>query len=581
MIRSFFQPLRRRLLFLVAIALVVPSAFGVWAAIDRYDEAMERVRASAESYAVLASNYENSLLRQAGQITDMLTGDASVQMAAGGGDPQACHVALQQSIAPYPHFSGATLFSTTGTARCQWDNSRRLDDVQQRRWFQDVVATGAPAISSLIISSDIDEPVISYAVPLFGADKKLAGVIALGVRLRWLESAGQEPGLPPDSEVSLLDRDGALLVSSLQDPALREGVLPDKSYFVRIHDAGLRRFEAAGLDGTLRLYAVNALAGNSLFVLYGQPWQQAAGELRMDLFVQIAILALMNLAGLLTAAFAGRLLVTRWTEKLTAAAAAMKLGELSADREWRGAPREIHDLADTLQTMAQKIEHREADLRESLSQKQLMLREIHHRVKNNLQIVTSLLSLYERQMKGEPVAHAFSALQLRIKALALVHRYLYESESLREIAIAPFLTHLCTLLQDGAGVPAQRVRISADLPDITISGDRAVPLALLSTELVVAALRHGFPGNRSGHITLRASLASADSCIFEITDNGLVGPRQDDSDPADRLSVTLIAAFARQLGGAFSTEAKETTTHRLIFSLHAAAMLSSDSSTAL
>lgn len=577
MIRSFVQPLRRRLLFLVAIALVVPSAFGIWAAIDRYDEAMERMRGAAESYAILASNYENSLLRQAGQITDMLTGDDSVRIAASGGDAAGCHTAMQQSIAPYPHFSGAALFSLTGAARCQWDNSHKLLNVKHRAWFQEVVATGAPTISGILVSPTIKESVISYAVPLFDAEKKLTGIISLGVRLSWLEAVGQEEGLPPDSEVSLLDRDGALLVSSLKDPALREAVLPDKSYFARIHDGGLRRFEALGIDGTMRLYAVNALAGNNLFVIYGQPWQQAVGELRTDLSMQIAILLLMNLAGLLTAAFAGRLLVTRWTEKLTAAANSMKLGELSSDTTWRGAPREIHDLADTLQTMAQKIEHREADLRDSLAQKQLMLREIHHRVKNNLQIVTSLLSLYERQMKGEPVVHAFSALQLRIKALALVHRYLYESESLREIAIAPFVTHLCTLLQDGAGVPAQRVRISAEIPEITISGDRAVPLALITTELVVAALRHGFPGNRSGHITLRASLIGTDSCLFEITDNGLVGPRQDENDPADRLSATLIAAFARQLGGAFTTEANVTTTHRLIFSPHATPMLAGDS----
>ena len=577
MIGSFFQPLRRRLLFLIALALAVPSAFGIWAAIDHYTEAMDQVRGSAESYAVLASNYENGLLRQAGQIADMLTGDAGVRIAASGGDSSGCHLALRQSIAPYPHFSGAALFSLAGTARCQWDDSLKLNNVQHRAWFQEVVAKGAPAISGLLMSPTIKEPVIAYAVPLFDAEKKLTGVVSLGIRLSWLEAAGQEQGLPPDSEVSLLDRDGALLVSSLPDPTRRTAALPDKSYFTGIHDGSLRRFEAPGADGIMRLYAAHALAGNNLFVLYSQPWQQVVGELRLDLFVQIAILALMTLAGLLTTAFAGRLLVTRWTEKLIAAAGSMKLGELSSDTAWRGAPREIHDLADTLQTMARKIEHREADLRDSLLQKQTMLREIHHREKNNLQIVTSLLSLYKRQMKGEPAVSTFSALQLRIKALALVHRYFYEHESLREITIAPFLTHLCTLLQDGSGVPMQRVRLTADLPDITISGDRAVPLALLTTELVMGALRHGFPENRSGQITLRAGLVAPHSCLFEIADNGLTGPRQGSADSADRLSATLVAAFARQLDATFSTDTGETTTHRLIFSLHAMPVHAGDS----
>lgn len=572
MIRSFFQPLRRRLLLLVALALMVPSAFGIWAAIDRYDEGVGSARAAARSYASLASNYENNLLRQAGQITETLSLDSGVQRAAIGGDTAQCYAAMRQAIAPYPHFSVAALVAVDGDAICQSEPALKLRNVRDRRWFQEAISSGAPALSSRLISPTLHEPVIAYGLPLFDGDKNLLGVVTLAIRLSWLETAGQEPGLPPGSEVGLLDRDGVLLVSSVRDPALRAGALPDDAYFSRISQSGLRRFEAPGGDGMMRLYAVNALAGNSLFVLFSQPWQDAIGELRMDLFVQIFILALVNLAGLLTAAFAGRLLVTRWTEKLTAAAAAMKLGELSADTEWRGAPREIHDLADTLQVMAQKIEHRESDLRDSLEQKQLMLREIHHRVKNNLQIVTSLLSLYERQMKGAPGAHAFPALQLRIKSLGLVHRYLYESDTLRGIALAPFLTHLCTLLQDNSGVPAHRVKLSAELSDITVSGDRAIPLALLTTELVLAAFHYGFPGNRAGHITLSAELTDADDCLFTISDNGAVGPRQDESDPAGRLSATLVAAFARQLGGSFETETTDITTHRFVFRPHATGM---------
>lgn len=571
MIRSFFQPLRRRLLFLVALALVVPSGFGVWAAVDRYTEAIATARDAARSFAVIASNYENNLLRQARQITETLSVDSNVRGAAVRGGNDLCDMAMRQSIAPYPHFSVAALISVGGEAVCQSEPAQKMRNVSDRRWFQEAVATGSPAISARLMSPTLNEPVLAYGVPLFDRDKNLLGVVALGIRLRWLEAAGQEPGLPPGSEVTLLDRDGALLISSLPDPAARKAALPADDYFARIRDGGLRRFEAPGVDGTMRLYAINALAGNSLFVVFAEPWSNVVGELRLDLSVQIAILALMNLAGLLTAAFAGRLLVTHWTEKLTAAAASMKLGELSADSEWRGAPREIHDLADTLQGMARKIEHREADLRESLEQKQMMLREIHHRVKNNLQIVTSLLSLYERQMKGGPVVQAFSALQLRIKTLALVHRYLYESDTLRDIALSPFVTHLCTLLQDGSGVPAHRVKLVADLPDLTISGDRAIPLALLTAELVLEAFRYGFPGNKSGLITLTAARNDEGECSFVITDNGIVGPRQNASDPAERLSATLIAAFARQLGGSFETETTDVTTHRIVFSCHSLA----------
>jgi two-component sensor histidine kinase len=567
MINRFFQPLRRRLLLLFSLALVVPVAFGISAAIDRYQDAINAARESAQSYAILASNFEASLLLQAQQIADTLIADPGVMAAARGADPANCSAAMAQSIAPYPHFSSAILFAHSGDARCQWDSSHSLANVRDRLWFKEVLSRGAATISSLMVSPTLKEPVISYAVPVTGVGGAPDGVIALGIRLNWLAAAGHEPGLPLDAEVSLLDRNGTLLVSSRHDDSGRNAALPGQSYLALIRDGNLRRFEAPGGDGVKRLYAVNALAGNSLFVLFGMPWQTAAGNLRTDLYIMIATLCLMTLAGMLTAAVAARLLVTRWTHKLTEAAEAMKLGNLTKDTEWHGAPREIHHLADALQAMARKLDQREADLRESIEQKQFMLREIHHRVKNNLQIVTSLLSLYERQMKGQAFAHAFAALQLRIKTLALVHRHLYESDSLREISMVPFMNNLCTLLQDGCGVPARRVQLTAQLQELHISGDRAIPLALLTAEMVMVAFKYGFPDARSGHIEIRLTADEKGAGELSVRDDG-VGPVADNpNDPSDRLSNTLIAAFCRQLGGSFDLSGPPGTTRRLSFNL--------------
>lgn len=571
MINRFFQPLRRRLLLLFALTLIVPVAFGLSAAIDRYHDAINAAREAAQSYAILASNFETALLLQAQQIADTLITEPAVLAAAAGDDPAGCNAAMAQSIAPYPHFASAILFDVAGNARCQWDDTRALANVRDSLWFQEVLARGAPTISSIMVSPALKEPVISYAVPFQDTMGTPDGVIVLGIRLNWLEAAGREPGLPPDAEVSLLDRNGTLLVSSHLDGAGRRAALPDKSYVAQIRDDNLRRFEAPGGDGEQRLYAVNALAGNGLFVVFGMPWQTAAGNLQTDLLIQIATLCLMTLAGMLTAAFAARLLVTRWTGKLTEAAEAMKLGNLSADTAWHGAPREIHQLADALQVMARKLDQREADLRDSIEQKQFMLREIHHRVKNNLQIVTSLLSLYERQMKGQAVIHAFSDLQLRIKTLALVHRHLYESETLREISMLPFMNNLCTLLQDGAGVSARRVRLSASLPDLRMSGDRAIPLALLTAEMVMLAFKHSFPDERSGRIDIHLAADGNGAGELIVGDDG-VGPMPDNpDDPSDRLSNTLIGAFSRQLGGALDLSGPPGSTRRLAFKLDHAA----------
>ncbi len=128
-----------------------------------------------------------------------------------------------------------------------------------------------------------------------------------------------------------------------------------------------------------------------------------------------------------------------------------------------------------------------------------MLREIHHRVKNNLQTVTSLLeSSMPASRAARRSSEAFADVQTRINTLALVHRHLYESQDLREIDLAAFMSNLVRLIQDGSGVPTRRVRLKVDIPSITLSGDRAVPLALLTTEILTNAFKHAFPDHRAG-----------------------------------------------------------------------------------
>jgi two-component sensor histidine kinase len=232
-----------------------------------------------------------------------------------------------------------------------------------------------------------------------------------------------------------------------------------------------------------------------------------------------------------------------------------------------GAPIEIWQLGENLKAMATRIEHREADLRDSLAQKQLMLREIHHRVKNNLQIVTSLLNLYARLPRGDIFRQAFSDLQMRINALALVHRHLYESDDLKEIDLAPFMKNLCSLLQDGSGIPSRRVKMTINFPQLRMIGDRAVPLALLTTEILTNCFKHAFPGQRAGSIDISMTVADDGIATLSIIDDG-VGPTQiDKTDGGATMGSTLIAAFTKQLGGTIRVDGPPGTTTTIVFSV--------------
>ena len=179
------------------------------------------------------------------------------------------------------------------------------------------------------------------------------------------------------------------------------------------------------------------------------------------------------------------------------------------------------------------------------------MREIHHRVKNNLQIVTSLLNLQAKAVQGESAQRAFNDIQTRVRALALVHRYLYESEDLQSVNLGAFLKELAASLQLSYGISQDQVTIEVEADAVWDVSDRAVPLALFMTETMSNALKHAFPQGRQGVIRIVLK-AMQDSVVrFSVEDNG-IGLSEAQSiaqGPQASLGMSLIKAFARQVDG--------------------------------
>jgi two-component sensor histidine kinase len=567
MIGTYLGPLRRRLSLLLAIVLLVPTAFGVLAAIDHYRGQVEEARRSIERYATLASSNESNLIWQSERIAEDLGRDPTIQAAiVGNVDLVQCQNVLKAAIGPYPAYGVASVLNLDGQAICRSNGSLQPSDARTTQWFKEALAAN-PSISAYTFAPILKQPILVHATPIKDATGHVLAVIGLAIRLDWLASSGQEPGLPPESSVVLLDRDGKPLVTS--DFGGHNGAgLPTADALQAVVRSGERRFEATGADGIARNYAVHAIAGGGLFIVFGQPTRVVIAPLQRDLAIQIAILALVVLGGLAAALIGSRLLVTRWIAMLADEARAIAAGKPTPAQSFAGAPTEIRELNDTLTAMAARINAREAELSESLSQKQMMLREIHHRVKNNLQTVTSLLNLYARIPRGEAIKQAFADVQTRINALALVHRHLYESQDLREIDLSAFMTGLCRLVQDGCGVPVRRVRLDLHIPSATMPGDRAVPLALLTTEILTNAFKHAFPDNRSGRIEVRLTIAEDETAKLVIADNGIGTAERGETANPGTMGQTLIGAFTRQLGGTLAVSGSSGTTVTLDFTLH-------------
>ncbi len=189
-------------------------------------------------------------------------------------------------------------------------------------------------------------------------------------------------------------------------------------------------------------------------------------------------------------------------------------------------------------------------MQHALEEKTALLHEVHHRVKNNLQIVSSLLNLQTRRSSPE-VQRALIESQSRIKAMALVHQLLYESSSMAEINLAEYLEQLLALIATTYGASSQGIALSFHAEDraIKLNIQRAIPCGLVINELIVNAIKHAFPAQHKGQIRVLLSRSAAGLACITVSDDG-VGLAADFSwQGPGGLGKQLIPMFVAQLRG--------------------------------
>jgi PAS domain S-box-containing protein len=209
----------------------------------------------------------------------------------------------------------------------------------------------------------------------------------------------------------------------------------------------------------------------------------------------------------------------------------------------------------------------EEQIRISLKEKELLLKEIHHRVKNNMQIISSLLGLQSSHVKDNRDAALFEVSQHRVRSMALVHEKLYQSESLSGIDFQDYITDLVEELHNSYYL-GDRVNISINAKNILVNIDDAIPCSLIIHELVSNAMKHAFPDGRSGSITIKFYLDGEDS-VLGISDDGIGLPAGFDYQNTESLGLQLVNALTQQLHGSLVVDTAKGTAFRIVFRGHA------------
>lgn len=201
-------------------------------------------------------------------------------------------------------------------------------------------------------------------------------------------------------------------------------------------------------------------------------------------------------------------------------------------------------------------------------QNELLLREIHHRVKNNLEMVKSLISLQSAQLEDSPTKEAMMASQNRVQSMGIIHQKLYQGDNLASIEMKDYFINLSEGILDGFKAE-DRVKIECAMEELELDVDTAVPLGLIVNELLTNAIKYAFPGRRDGKISVSLK-KKEDALTLAVTDNG-VGKSTDLPTQGTGFGSQLVRLLTAQLNGEMTEENKEGTTVLFKFKLIQAA----------
>jgi len=201
------------------------------------------------------------------------------------------------------------------------------------------------------------------------------------------------------------------------------------------------------------------------------------------------------------------------------------------------------------------------EMKRSLREKEVLIKEIHHRVKNNMQVVSGLLMLQRKNIQDESIRKIFQESESRVFTIALVHEKLYESRNLSRIEYGQYLATMGDyILGFGSGT----VSLEIDAPGIFLSIDKAVPLSLITNELLTNSLKHAFPDGRRGRITI-SMRQEGETIIYRFSDDGIGLPDGFDSSGTASLGMQLINSLVLQLMGQMTIIRDGTTTFEIVF----------------
>jgi two-component sensor histidine kinase len=491
-------------------------------------------------------------------------------------DPTVCSGLMARVVEGATAVEFAGFVSADGQLDCTSDGSRHDltgSDVFDALTGEARVETGSPALGADLLPVPkallVLQPIHGVLPPMPGvaASEGRLGTIVLALPRSALISGELIPGgEEAPLELTTFNRKGDVLWSSPHAPGAvvgspeeaRAARLPSDTELSAFIGGPARSMTTRSGAGDRRAYAVVPVVENELMTMGS--WQPGTlfadpslGPITLGVFLPLTMWAL----SLAVAFVAVNRLILTPLGALRGRMQAFTAGErMLPPFRLTNAPDELRELADTFDTMTTRIVTDEQRLEKSVHDQQVLLKEVHHRVKNNLQLIASILNMQVRQHRNAESRSVLRRVQDRVMSLATVHQHLYETASLSALRADRLLSEIVNRKLADAGQLTDEVETEIRFAPVRLYPDQAVPLALFTGEAVTNVLHHlGRPTDGSRPwLRIVLDTCADGSVTFEVANSGGERLRAEQSEHRAGLGMRLMAAFASQLGTEFERE---------------------------
>ena len=533
------RSVRSLLLFVLAFTLVPVFLISFGQAYIRLAKDREVVRQSITVSLALSIDQGRNIISLSEQALINLADREDVSKAE-----STCKQSLAIAQIAMPLTTNLARVSGPGLVMCSAHPILMNPDLRNRAWLPELVNADVISFAGPAVEKVSGKSVLIVGLGLRKSAGGNDGHILAGIDLKKLETMLQGSVASSGAHIALVEPAGTRIpTSTAGDLSESKNPFDLKISALKIGSVAVAR-DKSGQQWT---YARATLVPGHLDVVYMAPdailYSSTFRHVATDIALPLIALTL-AVAGLW---FAIQFWAISPIESLRSLAKQYAAGKFEVTPpQLAYVPVEMNELRDELVFMAKRSTQRDDFLKDVADQKNLLVTELHHRVRNNLQIIISLVSLQTRQADTQEQKSALDRLNARIAALALVQRIIVDADDRPTVGVDLLLEEMCSLIRRTHLSMGDRVRLRFESDPIQISTDMANPLMLFAFEAVTNSYRHAFNDNRQGDIFVRFSADESGAASLNINDTGT---GWNEEAKRNGTGHKLLQAFTRQLGG--------------------------------